>query len=124
MCGIKPPGEKLKLWLRPKRFDRERGFDWLHTFTTPLPFFTMCPASAELKLSKLSLQADISSLAAMDRFAEANYELLRAENAFLLVIVAFLLSELLTKEMLRDAELDIWLADVEEHINVLCIASI
>ena len=25
MCGIKPPGEKLKPWLRPKRFDRERG---------------------------------------------------------------------------------------------------
>ena len=35
-------------------------------------------------VQKLSLQADVPSLAAMDRFAEANYELLRAENAFLI----------------------------------------
>ena len=61
----------------------------------------------------------------MDRFAEANAELLRAENAFLIGekgIPPFRVANY--QEMLRDAELDVWLSDVEEYVNDMCIASI
>ena len=74
-------------------------------------------------VQKLSLQADVPSLAAMDRFAETNAELLRAENAFLIGdkdIHPFRVAHY--KEMLKDAELDGWLGDIEEHVNDMCIA--
>ena len=162
MCGIKSPGEKLKPWLRPKRFDRERGLRLAAYFYHPSALLYHVPSFGGAEafqrqfsqaantsngvpnlqwekfvpdgpiglrfvtdVQKLSLQADVPSLAAMDRFAEANYELLRAENAFLIGdsgIPPFRVAHY--KEMLRDAELDIWLADVEEHINDMCIASI
>ena len=162
MCGMQPPGDKHKPWLRPKRFDRERGLRLAAYFYHPSALLYHVPSfggaeafqrqfsqAAETtnavpnlpwekfvpdgpiglrfvtEVQKLSFQADIPSLAAMDRFAEANSELLRAENAFLIGdsgIPPFRVAHY--KEMLRDAELDVWLADVEEHINDMCIASI
>ena len=161
-CGIQFPVVKHKPWLRPRRFDHERGLRLAAYFYHPstllyhvpsfggaeafqrqfsqaaessngiptLPWEKFVPdGPAGLRfvadVQKLSLQADVPSLAAMDRFAEANAELLRAENAFLIGdknIPPFRVAHY--KEMLKDAELDSWLGDVEEHVNDMCIASI